>query len=228
MTQTLNTEDIAGLLRVDPLAEAEKVTGKSYKTDESTSNLGLLLHLGHNERKRKALQAANDSYFHIGYEEYLRLMGSLGFEGAYITAFEGHNGPEDFAILWHEDGILATAESYGEGLNSSKVYYNILRDQTCEDWWSRTSSGGFHLPSYDAGLHIWVGDHDGREGIRTNLTRLREAGAFQKTWVKRPFLWLLTYAETKVEDYDYKAINEARINALPQHVREAITPEETA
>ena len=57
-----------------------------------------------------------------------------------------------------------------------------------------------------------------------NLGRLAKHGTFVSPWVERPFLWLLNYMDTKTEGYDYKAINEARIAKLPEHVRTCITP----
>jgi hypothetical protein len=233
-TTDLNTETIDHLLKFDPLDQAEKITGYSYKDDRETSTLGLGLALLHNERKRNALAASGDSHFHTTYIEYLELLQDLGFEIVLQDYFEGDrydNSPtiyEGFTVLWHpEDGILATAESYGTGLNSSKVYYNVMVDQTNHAFYRVISSGHFNTPSYDAGIKIWVGDHDGREGIKHNLNRLREVGEFQARWIERPFLWLLTYMDARPGhgNYDHEKINEARISRLPEHVRNAITPE---
>ena len=38
-------------------------------------------------------------------------------------------------------------------------------------------------------------------------------------WKERPWLWLLNYMDSKEEGYDYNAINEQRIAALPTGVR---------
>lgn len=235
MTNTtyLNPSTIDRLLKFDPLDQAERITGYSYKDDKETSTLGLGLALLHNERKREALAATGDSHFHTTYIEYIELLQDLGFEISLQEYFEGdryNDSPpvnEGFTVLWHPDGILATAESYGTGLNSSKVYYNVMIDQSREDYYGAFSSGHFNLPSYDAGIKIWVGDHDGREGIKHNLNRLREVGEFQAQWIERPFLWLLTYMDARPGhgNYAHEKINEERISRLPEHVRNAITPE---
>lgn len=48
-------EQDLGLLRVDPLAEAERLTGRSYKEDGATMALGLLEGMALAEAQRKML-----------------------------------------------------------------------------------------------------------------------------------------------------------------------------
>lgn len=204
-------------LAFDPLDSAEKLTGKSYEDDDSTLALGFLMQLGHNERKQRMLTAARDSHHSMGFIDSLALFADLGFGEVYREEFPGHDGAEIYVILWHSDGLLATCESYGEHRNSAKVYYNF-RHTGSRDLWSLTSSGHGREDG------VWVGDHDAREGIRHNLDAYRAEGEFLDVWVERPFLWLLNYSEAKVDDYDYAAINAAKIQALPLHVQRAITP----
>lgn len=211
----MSADDIAALLAFDPLGQAERLTGESYKDDGATMSLGFAMHMEHNRRKADALQAARDSHFAMNLAETLALYAEMGFAEVLCDEFAGTDVTETFHILWHPEGLLATVESYG-GVrrNCSKVYYNIAMRST-GDMWSRTSSGRL-MPG-----DVWVGDHDAREGIRTNLDRLREVGDFLPAWVERPFLWFVTYAETK-RDYDYAAINAERISRLPAHVIAAI------
>jgi hypothetical protein len=219
---TSRSDEIADLLRVDPLAEAERATGRSYKEDEATSELGFLLHLGHVERKKAALKAAGDSYFSMDLADTLGLYAGLGVLEVLVDEFEGApwaigevGPPETYRILWHPDGLLATVESYETtGRNSTKVYYN-LRVVDREGLWGRTSSGRLVGD-------VWAGDHDGREGIANNLAGLREVGDFLPVWAERPFLWLVNYSESKVGGYDYKAITAERISRLPAGVRDSI------
>lgn len=207
---------IRGVLNYDPLAEAERVRGTSYKDDEDTMRLGLGLAMIHNANKESLLRKAADSYLNMPFADQLALFAELGFEEVYREAFTGSGGDETFVILWHNDGVLATCESYnGTRRNSAKVYYNYRHPD---------GYPGFHLTS-SGGMRgdVWVGDHDAREGIRHNLDAMRAEGSFVAPWIERPFLWLLNYSESKGE-YDYDAINEAKIARLPQHVRDAITP----
>lgn len=214
--------DLSRLLATDPLADAERLTGKSYKDDPETMSLGFGLHLLNSAAKESAAKAVGDSYFSMDLAETLALYAALGFVEVLCDEFTGTaygdtDAPvETYRILWHADGLLATVESYGTtGRNCTKVYYNLdIFDR--RDLWSRTSSGRM------VGDDVWVGDHDGREGIRTNLNRLREVGNFLPVWVESPFLWLVTYAESK-DDYDYAAINAERIGRLPAHVQAAIS-----
>ena len=213
---------IADLLSYDALSEAERITGQSYKDDDSTMRLGFGLHMMHAQDKEAALRRAADSYFRMDLADTLALYADIGFTEVLCDEFAGSTygdepaPTETFRILWHPDGVLVTVESYNAtDRNSTKAYYNLaVTDRS--DLWSRTSSG--RLTDGD----VWIGDHDAREGIRTNLARLAEVGKFLPTWVEAPFLWFVTYAETKDDGYDYAAINAERISRLPQHVRDAI------
>lgn len=208
--------DLESLMRTDPLAEAEKVTGKSYKEDEATSALGFLLHLANVEAKQRAAAASDDTHYSSSLEDTLRIYRELGFTELLLDRFEGSDGaPETYRILWHEDGILATVESYQTThRNNTKIWYNVRFPDGAG--WPVTSSGQY------LDDHVWVGDHDMREGMRVKLAGLRGAGTFLPVWRKRPFLWLLTYMDSKVEGYDHKAITEERISRLPEHVQAAI------
>lgn len=83
-----------------------------------------------------------------------------------------------------------------------------------------TSALGLLLSIQNNG--VMVGHIDGREGFAYFLENARKNGKFLAKWVERPFLWLLTYDEPKVEGYDYNAINAARFAQFPQHVQDAM------
>jgi hypothetical protein len=208
--------DIGELLRFDPLAQAERITGNEYKTDDETAHLGMGIALLHNQRKNAALAASDDSHYGITFDGMVALMGRLGFDVVLTRTFAGRDAAETSLVLWHPDGILGTLESYhGDHLNTAKVYYNVRPHDEFLPW-SVTSSGQHRLG-------VWAGDHDAREGIRYNLDALREHGDFLSPWVARPWLWFLNYTDTD-GDYDHKAINESVIAQLPEHVIAAITP----
>lgn len=215
------SDHISELLRFDPLAAAEGVTGKSYKEDQGTMAIGFAMHLQHNERKRAALEAARDTHFSMPYAEACAVYERLGFEKVLTVPFEGRYVPEEMTLWWSPEGLLLRSETFsfdGErerGLNSSTVYYNLAIENR-EGLWSVTSSGSMR----EGG--IWVGDHDAREGLAAKLDGLRSVGSFLPKWRARPWLWLLTYVDTDDKGYDHGAINEERIAALPQYVRDAI------
>jgi hypothetical protein len=217
------------LLRFDPLASAENLTGLSYQEDEATMALGFLMHADHSKRKEAVLQQADDSWLNMNLEDTLALYERLGFEEVLCDEFLGRSysgepaPTETFRILWHPKGILATVESYmSDRRNNTKIYYNVrIHDKSDRSWWDRTSSGHLHKSK-----DVYVGDHDAREGVRNAIERWEEVGEFLPVWVEPPFLWLLTYTDSDVEGYDYEAINASRIQRLPQHVQDAIRGEE--
>jgi len=248
-------KDIDEALRFDSLSAAEKLTGTSYKEDDQTMALGFAMNLAHSKRKRSLLSAANDTYFSMPFDSAVEVMELAGFEIVLTEKFFGKTYWDDevaveetFHILWHPDGILAEMDSYkGKSMNSGKIYYNVVfnpdlfqyvydydtdeqvlapegtRGYCTSDGVSvhdYTSSGSYF--DYD-GESVWVGDHDSREGVRHKINALREIGAFLPQWRERPFMWLVHHNENSD---NYEQITEERIARLPEHVRNAITPQE--
>jgi hypothetical protein len=219
----MKADKIGPRLRFDGLAEAERVTGTSYKESRGTQLLGMALHIAGNERKSAALRAAGDSCFGTTIEEYHQIIKRLGFLQVLNIPFTCRENTEAFQIWWHDtDAILLAFDTYGgKSVNGGKFYYNVkLPFASCEI----RSSGHFLEFDEKAKEGIWSGDHDCREAIRYHVERLREEGDFVNPWKERPFIWLLHHGDTKVEGYDYKAINSERIAMLPENVRTAITP----
>jgi hypothetical protein len=205
------------ILQFDALAQAEEITGSSYKNNDETMRLGMGMFFLNNQVKKQMLQNQRDTYWGIKLPEYQQIIAEEGFE--LVQKMDIPETPDQFFVYWHPDGILLVFDTYyGDSVNVGKFYYNVKPTDPKAFWSSRvTSSGGFREG-------VWVGDHDCREALRHNIQKLRENGEFLSIWVECPFLWLLHYQDTKIPGYDYKAINEARIALLPEHVRKAITP----
>lgn len=221
--------ELRRLLYTDALAEAEKITGKSYKDDEKTSRIGMALHMALNAAKTAALQEAADSHLGMNLDETLRLFYMMGFDEVLCDEFTARSSQpginETYRLLWRQDGLLATVESYaGIRLNMSKVYYNIEFPRGSHTVMDVLSSGKMWSDDWDSpeGRRVWIGDHDAREGIRYRLRRLEEVGTFLPVWVEQPFLWFVTHEETKDADYDYKEITNERISRLPENIQYAI------
>lgn len=222
------SDDLQRLLETDPLIEAEKITGREYKEDRGTSDLGMMLAGVHGEAKERALRAVDDTTFEMSWAGTMRIFFDLGFSTVHSHRFPGHGVTETFVVLWRPDGVLAKAETYnGVRRNTADVYYNWrpTTEEGQDHYLRLTSSGGYHHESYDRGDKIWIGSHDVREAMRHKLGRLEEHGEFLPIWVKRPFLWLLDYSQSKVPGYDHRAITESVVATLPEHVRNAIAPE---
>jgi hypothetical protein len=210
----------------DPLDIAEKLTGKSYKEDEETSSLGMLLQFSKTKILNKLLIETNDTIYGMKVSQYLDIATSSGFRIVLELPFDGNVGDnhqtynEMFYILFHDKyGILLTVETYGEtSVNSSHSYYNWIPNDI-ENYHLYISSGGFNK---NEEKNIWIGNHDGREGLLLNIRQLAENGTFLTPWVERPWLWLLNYVEAHTNADDYKEINQKILNLLPEDVRKLL------
>jgi len=157
-------EEIRKALRFDGLHEAEKVTGKSYKTDKITEAIGFMNHINNVQIKQELLESIGDSTFSNTEENYLKIVKSIGFESVLIEPFINKEGIEErFHIMWNrEHSILLKFDtftwgddgSWSEGapptnVNGGNFYYN----------WSQNSDSKLHCTS-SGGL---VGNGDGQK-----------------------------------------------------------------
>jgi len=229
-------EKINEVLHRDSLLEAEKATGKSYKTDRFTSDLGLLIHLKNSEEKKKILQAADDTLFSDSLDQYQRIVEELGFKQIfYKTFFSTHlsqkSVEEKFFIYWRPDGILVhfdTVTWNGKSeINGAYFYYNWIpntRGERCSSLQSGQWKGG---KDYDDPTGwIWAGANDGREGLRHQLSELEEHGKFVTPWIERPIMFHpLHYEALKKRPYKvWDEMTEETIARLPEEVRKMIGP----
>lgn len=185
------TSEFDALLGYDSLAEAERITGKSYKEDEVTGKLGLLLHMEHTQRKRDELMVRQDTYYSIPFTEAVDVALDIGFKPVWThagTSSYGH--PQKTIIFWHE-GILLTMNDYKGCLNSANIHFN---------W--RPSSGKsdefgpiFDLPVSGSMKHrgpgfedidgdpwVFVGSIHVVEGLKHRVEQLRASGEVLTEW----------------------------------------------
>lgn len=207
-----------GLLKRDTLNEAEKLVGPG----DAATKLGIVMMQQLAREKEDALSVLGDTHFSMPYEECVQVLERARFEKIY---HETHGESNDaYEIWWHAAGLLLTSESYTgvrRNVNMIQVYYNWV-PTSLDTAYNYTSSGGYDEMA--DGTMVWAGHYDGREGLLTHLKQLREHGHFLANWFKQPFLWLLNYSETKIENYDYKAINKLKYVVLPTRVQRAIGP----
>jgi hypothetical protein len=214
---------ISEALRFDPLGQAERLTGKSYKECEGTSSLGMLMHIEHGRNKRALLEFSGDTHFGMSFADFKALLPGLGFTIHHSESFkkDGEDFTDELILAFDpKRGALLTAHSYGGGrsINSGTVYFN----------WQHTSEkfdyleGCSHGPIKDSLVRDY--SYDIREGLAFKLREADERGSFVIPWIKRPFLWLLTYKDSDAKGYDYNAINKQRLAALPASVLKLITP----
>ena len=223
-------------LKYDPLAEAERTTGCSYKEDGVIGNMvtgiGMELMWKNGAVKNKLLKERKDTLFSNTLEYYLEVIESNGFEWCLEIPFESCWGGEDrFYIFWHPDGILLSFDTFNRNtsINGGKIYYNWTSNS--KKAWSSgclsSHSGSFKCKLDGKEVSAVSGSHDAREALIYNIDRLREEGTLLNPWKQQGFLWLLHYMDHKdingnSKDYDYKAITKERISLLPKHVQEAI------
>ncbi|TXH48892.1 MAG: hypothetical protein E6Q97_23855 [Desulfurellales bacterium] len=201
-------------LKYDPLADAENITGQSYKQNDAVAWLGMALMQDQRKTKDALLSANRDTNaFRQTIPEFFDILDDMGFREVLKIAIEGTR--DHFHVFW-KPGLLIRLDTYaGRSVNSGSCYYNYRGPRSVVSG----SNGGIQ----HAGELVWVGGMDIREGFRHKLDTMAEAGEFLDEWIKPPFLRLLHYADEKVEGYDYKKITTQRIAMLPEDVRATIT-----
>ena len=152
----MKDKDIRDLLNYDSLHEAEKFTGKSYKTDKFTKAMGFITHIEHGYKKRKLLESLGDSTFSNTEENYLKIVKSIGFESVLTEPFINKDGTEErLHVMWNKnnsillvfdtytcsdtDGSFARAgrEVPPPSVNGGRFYYN----------WSQNTDSTTHCTS---------------------------------------------------------------------------------
>lgn len=205
------------LLNFDSLAQAEDFTGLSYKDDETTMALGMLMHIENGQRKRDALQAANDTHWGIKFLDAVDIFLDLGFEPIYAQIKPdnreyGKGQPVHYNAYWR-GGILLIMESHEDSLNKANIYFNWRRHDGQTQWpdWDLGLSGGWerHTGGYDGILadDPWtlVVSTDMREGARRKLERIESLDGFiLPEWAFQPFLHFVSYVEERAEADDYE------------------------
>lgn len=220
-------EEINKMLKIDPLLEAEKMTGKSYKEDEATNMLGLMLHFSHSKNKDALLSLNDDTTYSTETNRYLGIVEALGFQVILTDYFkdEERNKYEAYYVLYHPDGVLLYFDTYGEKVNSGKMIYN----------WKPHDINNFSYDILSSGCwnenDIWAGDHDCREAIKHNFNQLKKHGSFLNPWEVKPYTRLINYMEYRLySKLDHKRWEEVckpieleRMSRLPKEVQKMIS-----
>ena len=200
-------ENVEDLLRFDPLAVAEKVTGTNYKEDESTTALGMLLSMANGNRKENTLRNLGDTYSQIPWDDFVQVVlnSPLGFALEWQGTFKDdhHGTPGDEGVFVDQTrSLLIHAHSYGhpdwydgaqKHVNMARLYYQIelLTKESQENFWGVQHSGG----CVDKATMTWAGDIDGREGLLYWATKLQMCGGNLVPWKFPMHFWPLNYSE---------------------------------
>lgn len=215
-------------LSFDALATAEKVTGKSYKDDQHTAQVGMGLFMAHNEAKQDLLVANDDTHYGIDYGEADRIITSLGFRDVLVVPFEDRDGEIEHLRILYRRGVLMRFESHHKRVNNLDIYFNLKPHNQSGNWPDHFSGGvvavkdGKKVDRFDdvtwknRDFKVYCGSIDVRDGLRHALRKLEQDGEFVTPWVEVPWLWLNTYTE-KGDDHD--RLRTERLAQLPAEVR---------
>jgi hypothetical protein len=238
-----NDDALHKLLNMDPLLEAEKLTGKSYKEDADTSGIGMLLHMQKGDAVRREMEERDDTHYSTPFADTLRIYLEEGFvpifERTYKDSRWDRDETTDYKVLWR-NGVIAAIESYGGGdrvptTNTNSIYGNWHPNEGLESRWDFTSSGHFsrHGEGYDeyeteeeraADPWVWVGHWDMRTGLRHTLNRLDNNGKWLTEWVDDPWLWLHSYTEERDDNgkLDLDALTAQKVAEFPEDIKNMI------
>jgi hypothetical protein len=227
------TEQITKALQTDGLAEAEKLTGKSYKDDKTTEALGMMMLMQNNADKDALLELSGDTTFSNKVDRYLRICESLGFKEVLVLPFmDKMSNRQQHQYVLFKPGVLLVFDTFFEdSVNSSHFYYNWIPKIKIEDCYRLLSSGSWK------DKETWVGYHDGREALKYHIRQLEEHGKFLYPWKFRHYLSLCHYQDWKdtehIDEQGYKAryaatdaITDSKIAMLPKEVKDMIPPRE--
>lgn len=218
MGHTFTKQNLRDAENQDPLADAELISGKSYKEDESVANLGLMLQIRKSAAVKQIAESMQDTYFSAPLSTYDKVFKELGIEQVFSISFysESSKQLEFFNIHWGR-GILFVYDTYwgGSKINGGNFYFN-WKPKVEKKWPKVHFSGGFNEKL------TLVGYHDIRCPLKLTIGDMEEEGYFLEKWEEKPFLWLLHHQDTKDKDYKYELINVERMKLLPQYVQKAI------
>lgn len=204
------------MLDFDGLAQAEQITGQSYKDDKETEGLGMLLHIMGSQVKANHLQSIGDSYFNMPWDESKALFESAGFEIILLEEFEGTDrgsgSPREEFLIAQRGGAILVAESFSTTRrNKASIYFNAkLKDPKDEYYFPRCSGTSVYIGEFpdhrgfapkDMTLEefnaesVRIGDFDAREGMLSRLADIEEHAEIILPWIECPFMSLVNYAE---------------------------------
>lgn len=179
------------ILNFDPLYEAEKITGKSYKEDPGTEGLGLLLLQESAQRKQEELALRGDFYRNIPFTEAVDVAKDAGFEPVWAHSGISHYGNPQKTIMFWSDGILLKINSYEDRLNSAYIYFNWRPFSGKSDEFgpifSFPISGGMQhkgegFDDIEGDPWVFVGNIHVLEGFKHYVEKLRASGEVLTEW----------------------------------------------
>lgn len=226
-------DSVDRLLKYDPIAEAEKISGKGHWSNfsEQDNMFALLLNMQHAENKEKVLKGNKDTYFSMSWYYLMEVLSENGFkvgtEWEFIDDQYNQTHKEKAGIYYREDGVVVFAESHNDckSVNGGKCFYELEMKEGVSD------REFFHLLHTGCcyGENKLENQLDIREGLIHELNKAAMYGNFIKIWKNRRSLWILDYMEShKKIDHDakyevwnkqYKEVTMEHISKCPKELK---------
>jgi hypothetical protein len=234
MTKRYTPDEITEALQADPIRDAETIVGKRWnEADRDTFGpLALGLSARHADVKERMLKSVGDTTFLMSLADYVAVVERAGFVNVLNEPFTDPKEPnrtESYMVFYRSPGQLLCFDTYWSRatVNRGKVHYawNPTEEAAEKRWAYRLTSSGYMTKD-----GIWCGDHDCREALLHNLSRLAEHGEFVEPWPVEHQPWLLSYADHRGYDdgpmfAGLKRLDElsnARLARLPANVVAAL------
>jgi hypothetical protein len=138
-------DEINQLQKMDPLKEAEKISGESYKTCTMTSMMGFSIQMNKSKKMAELLDKMNDVKFGEKLNSYIAKITTFGFEEVFKMPFKNDRNALEHLYAFFEPsrGILLIFDTYnGDGVNGGNMYYQVAVDHS-KPYYKASSSGGF-------------------------------------------------------------------------------------
>lgn len=219
----LSTEE---LLKFDSLARAEKLTGQSYKDDQATTALGIVILQEVRKAKENRMAAEDDVNFSCGYEKFIRVAESMGFEQAYKEEVEFDSkygdGKQKEILFVYADRIRGTVlvmQTYNmSSVNMATIYWQGRGTRA----WGNSSSPHEVDEHYE-----FTYSKDVREGLRSTIRDLESLKGFEfiPVWNKYDFSGCMPKFVSYWDWYGYdfqdpnppvKIAHERRVKLMPE------------
>lgn len=214
------------LFRIDPLYEAEKVTGRSYKEDKLTSDLGMLFHLQHTRNKKQMLIQNLDTHYSMLYSDYIKVVEDLSFKklDEWFYNSKDNDFKEVMTHWYHDAGIYLVTETFtwDEGrtsLNTAYLYMCWISDDPYYNYGITPSGKNFKVGE----RYGFQGNIDVREGLRFNVDTLLDKGDLKNPFPEKvDFLSIISYTEKHLNYENYMALMERKKELLPTPIKKLL------
>lgn len=179
----------------------------------------------HSNQNSINAEPLSDTRHGMTLDEYIEKILSLGFEEVLKTDFkhttnDRREREDTYYVFAHRDGWLITLDTYThdygfdkgvdqgfseKAVNVIQLHYN-WKPGSMHRRVHHTHNGGFVRYDENAGIYIWAGYHDVREGLDYSMQDLVMYGDIMNPWEKNTINWLA--AQHSVEDQKHMVAGE--------------------